>query len=153
MIVRLTNSWNSIFSEEHREFLKNNSHRYDEEDEYLSDKERSKGVTPRKRSVFELIAHIDLIPIDLLNHKSVEIQFLKGLVSLVDKAIGANMGETKLLNAQATNIHLPSNELFQVSSTLLLEDACTDELQKSLDKGWRIIACIPRPGQRRPDYI
>lgn len=34
-----------------------------------------------------------------------------------------------------------------------LYDACTDELQRHLDDGYRIIACIPQVAQRRPDYI
>lgn len=35
----------------------------------------------------------------------------------------------------------------------VLENACTEYLQKKLYDGWRIISCIPQPGQRRPDYI
>lgn len=35
----------------------------------------------------------------------------------------------------------------------VLEDACTQELQTKLNNEWRILAIIPQPGQRRPDYI
>lgn len=49
-------------------------------------------------------------------------------------------------------VHTPGNMLATYNETLLLEDACTDELQKSLDSGWRIIAACPQ-AQRRPDYI
>lgn len=51
------------------------------------------------------------------------------------------------------NVHIPNEGLFSVKKTLLLSDSCTDALQDELDKGWRIIAVIPRAGQRRPDYI
>lgn len=61
--------------------------------------------------------------------------------------------DVKLSPRDTINIHLPSNELFKVRQTLLLEDSCTNALQEELDKGWRIIAVIPRAGQRRPDYI
>lgn len=36
---------------------------------------------------------------------------------------------------------------------MLLEDACTDQLQGALNSGWRIISACPQPDQRRPDYI
>lgn len=49
-------------------------------------------------------------------------------------------------------VHTPGNMLATYNETLLLEDACTDELQKSLDNGWRIVAACPQ-AQRRPDYI
>jgi hypothetical protein len=33
------------------------------------------------------------------------------------------------------------------------EDYCSDELQKMLMKGWRIVAVCVQPDQRRPDYV
>ena len=35
----------------------------------------------------------------------------------------------------------------------VVEDYCTDQLQKELDSGWRIVAVCVQPNQRRPDYI
>ena len=35
----------------------------------------------------------------------------------------------------------------------VVEDYCTDQLQKELDSGWRIVAACVQPNQRRPDYI
>lgn len=43
--------------------------------------------------------------------------------------------------------------LFSVNSVKLMEDCCTDELQRHLDEGWRIVACCPPNDQRRPTYI
>lgn len=50
------------------------------------------------------------------------------------------------------DVHISGNMLSTYNETLLLEDSCSDELQKALNKGWRIIACCPQ-SQRRPDYI
>ena len=51
------------------------------------------------------------------------------------------------------DVHMPGQALANYNSTCLLEDICTDELQRYLDNGWRIIAACPQPDQRRPDYI
>lgn len=50
-------------------------------------------------------------------------------------------------------VHMPGQALSTYNETLLLEDSCTDVLQKSLDQGWRVIAACPQPDSRRPDYI
>lgn len=50
-------------------------------------------------------------------------------------------------------VHMPGMALSLYNETMLMEDACTDELQHNLNKGWRIIAACPQPDQRRPDYI
>ena len=47
----------------------------------------------------------------------------------------------------------PSNSLLSINQTMLLEDACTDNLQNHIADGWRILAIQPQPDQRRPDYI
>ena len=79
---------------------------------------------------------------------SLEMSLVKTL-----KAMILEGHDVKYAPVETTNIHLPSNELFSVKKTKLLEDSCTNLLQECLDDGWRIIACIPRAGQRRPDYI
>lgn len=50
-------------------------------------------------------------------------------------------------------VHLPGNELLGIQSVEVREDCCTEDLQRELDRGWRIIAVCPRGGQRRPDYV
>lgn len=47
----------------------------------------------------------------------------------------------------------PTPWLHQVVRTMLLEDACTDVLQRHISQGWRIISVQPQPDKRRPDYI
>lgn len=69
------------------------------------------------------------------------------------KALIEEGGKISLAPRDTIHVHIPSNELFKVTKTKLLEDSCTDALQDDLDSGWGIIAVIPRPGQRRPDYI
>lgn len=54
---------------------------------------------------------------------------------------------------QKCEVHLPGNMLSTYNEILLLEDVCTDELQRSLDNGYRIITACPQSNQRRPDYI
>lgn len=50
-------------------------------------------------------------------------------------------------------VHMPGQALSLYNDTMLMEDACTDELQGRLEEGWRIIAACPQPDQRRPDYV
>lgn len=49
-------------------------------------------------------------------------------------------------------VHLPGNELLKIRQVEVLEDCCTDVIQKQLDEGWKIIAVCPQ-SSRRPDYI
>jgi hypothetical protein len=56
-------------------------------------------------------------------------------------------------SAAAVHVHLPNLGLLLMDEVTNLDDACTDELQRHLEDGWRIIAICPPNGQRRPDYI
>lgn len=51
------------------------------------------------------------------------------------------------------DVHVPNLGLLMMNKVELLSDACTDDLQAHLDRGWRILAICPQPNQRRPDYI
>lgn len=51
------------------------------------------------------------------------------------------------------HVHMPGQALATYNEVMLLADACSDNLQNTLDAGWRIIASCPQPDQRRPDYI
>lgn len=51
------------------------------------------------------------------------------------------------------HIHVPNIGLLSIDEVCLMEDCCTNELQKELDAGWRILAVCPPNCQRRPDYI
>ncbi len=61
-------------------------------------------------------------------------------------------GDGKEFN-EKVHVHMPGNALMSFNVTMLLEDACTDQLQQTMDRGWRIISVCPQPDQRRPDYI
>lgn len=50
-------------------------------------------------------------------------------------------------------VHIPNNNLFNVSEVMVEVDACTDSIQDKLDLGWRILCVCPPNAQRRPDYI
>lgn len=50
-------------------------------------------------------------------------------------------------------IVMPGFELLKYGAIKVETDSCTMEIQKDLDDGWRIIAVLPQPQQRRPDYI
>lgn len=54
---------------------------------------------------------------------------------------------------ERVHVHMPGQALSTYNSMLLLENCCSDEVQRSLDNGWRIIAACPQPDARRPDYI
>jgi len=63
--------------------------------------------------------------------------------------------KNKSLEQRVVNIQvaIPNMLLFAVDEVQLLEDACTDDLQRLLSEGWRILAVCPPAAQRRPDYI
>jgi hypothetical protein len=110
---------------------------------------------------FKYVGQVSGIPVSLLNKRNdITIEFFKnnpsGDVSNL-LSFSEFFSKTDFVNSQknapSINIHIPSPELSYFNKVDWLEDSCTNELQKMLDDGWRIIAVIPRPGQRRPDYI
>lgn len=54
---------------------------------------------------------------------------------------------------QIVNVSVPNASLFSVTQVTWIEDACTNELQGYLDRGWRILAVCPPNDTRRPTYI
>ena len=53
----------------------------------------------------------------------------------------------------AAQIHVPDLALMHIREVTWLDDACTEQLQRYLDDGWRLLAVCPPNAQRRPDYI
>lgn len=51
------------------------------------------------------------------------------------------------------HVHVPSFGLMMIRDVEVLEDACTNELQRRLDEGWRLLCVCPPLDKRRPDYI
>jgi hypothetical protein len=54
---------------------------------------------------------------------------------------------------QRVNVHVGGGLITTYNELKLKEDSCTDELQRELNDGWRIVAVCVQPDQRRPDYI
>lgn len=50
-------------------------------------------------------------------------------------------------------VQIPHIGLLAMDEVQVLEDCCTDVLQKNLDFGWRILCVCPPNAARRPDYI
>lgn len=58
------------------------------------------------------------------------------------------------VNAQTiVQVSIPDLALLTIKEVQVLEDAWTDELNRHLQEGWRIVAVCPPNSQRRPDYI
>jgi hypothetical protein len=55
--------------------------------------------------------------------------------------------------SNSIHVHIPNIGLLMMEKVAVLEDCCTNELQRWLDAGWRILAICPPNGTRRPDYI
>ncbi len=54
---------------------------------------------------------------------------------------------------QKCDVHIGGGLLMTVNETLLMEDSCTDVLQRELNSGWRILAVNVQNDGRRPDYV
>lgn len=81
---------------------------------------------------------------------------LASLTTLEQKAKAIDTAMDALQHSmfnQKVNVHMAGGLLATYNEVSLKEDACTDELQRELNNGWRIIAICVQPDQRRPDYI
>lgn len=72
----------------------------------------------------------------------VEVSRVKGLAS------NARELQQTIFQVSVANIGL-----LQIQCVEVLEDCCTYELQRWLDKGWRILAVCPPNDTRRPSYV
>lgn len=88
---------------------------------------------------------------------SEDIDFLLGLGITFElkgwKSAYRPFGKEASAPGNIVHVHLPNLGLLMMDEVTNLDDACTDNLQRHLDNGWRIIAICPPNGQRRPDYI
>lgn len=57
------------------------------------------------------------------------------------------------VNGALVQVHVPNIGLIAMNEVQVLEDACTDRLQRELDEGWSLLAVCPPNAQRRPDYV
>lgn len=78
------------------------------------------------------------------------------ILNMAEKVL-EKMKNIEKMNEQLFNrkveVHVPGNSLLKIDEIEVLQDACTDEIQRHLSKGWRILSVCPQPDQRRPDYI
>lgn len=82
--------------------------------------------------------------------QSSENKVLEKLLSLEEKL--SLFDKTQQFNTKV-GVHISDLGLLNIKEVDVLEDICTDTLQKWLDEGWRIITVCPQPDKRRPDYI
>jgi hypothetical protein len=61
--------------------------------------------------------------------------------------------EIKEFLKTVNQIVMPGFDLLNYGAIKVCTDECTNQIQADLDEGWRIIAVLPQPNQRRPDYI
>lgn len=50
-------------------------------------------------------------------------------------------------------VNLPGFDLLAMREIGYREDACTEDVDALLKQGWSILAILPQPNHRRPDYI
>lgn len=81
---------------------------------------------------------------EYLNNLGIEIEIKNFKNSYIPREEG---------NGPKYHFHLPNIALIMFDEVMLLEDACTNDLQDKLDDNWRMIAICPPNGTRRPDYI
>ena len=80
------------------------------------------------------------------------------ITTLQDK-LAEKFGDDRVGKAAAmatgctTQISIPDIGLLLITDVDWMEDACTEDLQRRLDDGWRILAVCPPNAARRPDYI
>jgi hypothetical protein len=75
------------------------------------------------------------------------------VVKIKDKYDQAVCETEQYVKGSIIQVHVPNLSLLPYSEVQHLDDSCTDELQKELDKGWRIIAVCSPNAQGCPDYI
>lgn len=76
---------------------------------------------------------------------SFRVRNFKGTLPL--KALLPNGGDYHI------HVQIPHVGLLAVDEVQVIEDACTDNLQRELDRGWRILCVCPPNAARRPDYV
>ncbi len=78
-----------------------------------------------------------------------------GLVSVIDQnsieSFGPNNSAPEINHK--CNVIVSGNSLIEFTEVMAATNFCTDELQRHLNSGWRILAICVQPDQRRPDYI
>lgn len=108
---------------------------------YQSD---SKYIDPDKLdAISEIAEHVELKPLKKLR-----------FISETEKLLSSAPGQVRDIVNNTAQITIETDSLLhKVRHVTWLSDECTEQVQKMLDGGWRILAVLPQPGCRRPDYI
>lgn len=118
-----------------------NSHHYIVEDQNI--------IVDKHRLADLMVAGIRLADVAAIVTK---VNIAEHLSTLAEKNVTLQVQAPSSYNTKC-EVHMPGQALSMYNDMMLLENACTDELQTALNSGWRIIAACPQPDQRRPDYI
>lgn len=106
----------------------------------------------------ELLIDIGDIPEEVYEMSCISIRPLK-VVRFVQRPPTMNVmnpDSRELVKEFVTTVNqitMPGFELLRYAAIVVKTNCCTEEIQSDLDEGWRIIAVLPQPGNRRPDYI
>lgn len=105
---------------------------------------------PNKLGYISVRDLLTLDEVEILTSMGIEItiQRFPGQISLLQHMAPDVQGP-----AQSVHVHVPNVGLLAVDDVQLLADACTDQLQRELNDGWRILCVCPPNNARRPDYI
>lgn len=68
-------------------------------------------------------------------------------------ALVKNNTKSNITNNNTITFKNDNTELHKFNECKVEEECCTDELNKQLNEGWRIIAVCYQKGARRPDYV
>lgn len=79
-------------------------------------------------------------------------EMIRRLLIMVAANERAPKGPDTYVNKKV-DVHVPGSALLAIEEVAIHEDLCTDTLQTFLDDGYRILAILPQPDQRRPDYV
>lgn len=108
-------------------------------------------------SLKEVILEIDDIPPELTDLECVRIKPIRKVRFVTDDNRDLNrmkdFGEVREFVKTVNQVVMPGYELLGYNQILVETDCCTEMIQGYLDEGWRIIAVMPQPQSRRPDYI
>lgn len=66
---------------------------------------------------------------------------------------GVDPSLANIRDGTAVQLAIPDLGLMLINEVKVIEDCCTDHLQRELDEGWRLLAVCPPNAARRPDYV
>lgn len=94
--------------------------------------------------------------VSLLTKHGIEVRIsrVRGILALsLPDITKLNIPVPTAEQSQIVNITIPNAGLFSVRTVRVVDDSCTDLLQRWLDDDWRIVAVCPPNDTRRPTYI